>query len=39
MKARLNSHELPLYYHHGTEAIIFDFENDQAREIPSSPEE
>lgn len=39
LKARLHGDELQLYYHHGVEAILFDFENNQVREIPSPPEQ
>jgi hypothetical protein len=39
LQARWNGYELLMYYRHGIEAIFFDFENNQVREIPSSPEE
>lgn len=35
LKARWNGSELPAYYRHGTEAIFFDFEQNEVREIPS----
>ena len=39
LRARLDGDELMLYYHKGVEAIFFDFDKGEAREIPGGETE